>query len=176
MSRFLGTRFGDLLKNRSKLDQINEPSDWLSREVYVRIPLSRERNTGFQSDSSIAYATVAKWKRAQQWWKQWKFFQHTIKNISQRSGRVVSSRFSSRNSRCHQTDGRFIDSCENMKSVATDHRAPSSFATKAAKVVDIRNIMTPKVLHKLWKFSKDAWFYFFHSRQLLLQIVKSLIS
>jgi len=45
------------------------------------------------------------------------------------------------NSRFQRTGGRFIDSCENMKSVATDHRAPPSFAAKTAKVVDIRNIM-----------------------------------
>lgn len=69
---------------------------------------------------------------------------------------LVGSRFSSGNSRFHRKGGRFIDSCENMKSVATDHRAQPSFATKEAKVVDIRNIMAPEVLHKLWKSWKDA--------------------
>lgn len=176
--RFLRTRFGDLLKNRSKLDQ-NKRAERLTfaRSLRKNSVKSHGCNTGFQSDSSIAYATAAKWKRAQQRWKQRKFFQHAVKNISRKSGREWLL-------------WRVLDSLQETLSLSLscppngwkiyrllwEHEKcrdrPSSFATKAAKVVDIRNIMTPEVLQKLRKFSKNAWFYFLHRRQ----IVKSLIS
>lgn len=64
--------------------------------------------------------------------------------------------------------GRFIDSCENMKSVVTDYRAPPDFChEREAKVVDVRNIMARRrSFISCGTLQKDARFYFLHNRQL----------
>lgn len=68
--------------------------------------------------------------------------------------------------------GRFIDSCENMKSVATDYRGGGgrrpTFATSARqRSVDVKNIMARRrSFISCGTLQKDARFYFLHNRQL----------